>query len=153
MFVWHVWLLMFVVWDSEVSLGWVGVFLPWHNKWLIDEDNGERHTSAKPMETKTILCQHKKVTLVLPLGMNLLSVAYISTTAYVAERAVHIWAIIFIDFAVKANAWSNFLSLYWWISKTSKNLEFSSNQKNWIELNQAFINDSEVLLYLFIIKT
>lgn len=85
--------------------------------------------------------------------MNLLSVAYISTTAYVAERAVHIWAIIFIDFAVKANAWSNFLSLYWWISKTSKNLEFSSNQKNWIELNQAFINDSEVLLYLFIIKT
>lgn len=80
--------------------------------------------------------------------MNLLSVAYISTTAYVAERAI-----IFIDFAVKANAWSNFLSLYWWISKTSKNLEFSSNQKNWIELNQAFINDSEVLLYLFIIKT
>lgn len=82
------------------------------------------------METKTILRQHKELSLVLPLGMNLLTVAYTSTTTYVAEREVHISALIFIDFAIKANAWSNFLYLYWWISKTSKNLEFSSSQKS-----------------------
>lgn len=56
------------------------------------------------MEAKRVLYQHKKVSLVLPLGTDLLSVAYISTITYAAERMVHMWGLIFIDFAVKASA-------------------------------------------------
>lgn len=81
-----------------------GVVLQWHDKCLIGEDNWESHTFAKPMEARTVLCQHKKVSLVLPLGVSLLSVAYVSTITYVVERVVHIWALIFIDFFVEASA-------------------------------------------------
>lgn len=66
--------------------------------------------------------------------MILLSVAYISTITYVAWKDLSYLGFVFIDFAVKDSVWSHLLYLYWWISKTRKNLEFSSIQKIWVKL-------------------
>lgn len=139
MFVWPVGLPKFSVWNSEgyfrlgclVGFLFFFLFVPWHDKCLTGEYKWEINISAKPMEARTVLCQNRKESLGLPLGMNLLSVAYISTIIYVAWKDLSYlgFFIFLIDFAVKASVWSNFLYLYWWISKTSKNLEFSSIQK------------------------
>lgn len=62
------------------------VFLPWHDKCLTGVYECEINTSAKPTEAKTVLCQHRKASSFLPLGMNLLAAAYISTITYVAWK-------------------------------------------------------------------
>lgn len=67
--------------------GWVcGFFVPWHDKFLTGEYKWEIKTSAKPMEAEKVLCQHRKESSVLPLGMNFFGVEYISTITHVAWK-------------------------------------------------------------------